>query len=201
MTREHQHPQAEELQARLDGQLSLEEQREVDAHLQGCARCCGERAALELLFGELAALEQTAGPEPGPRFSRRVMAEILRRETEARVRRNRVMVPAAAAVFLALVLALWLAPSPGLPLGAGAGGGPAFHVLVGAMLKVVHSGAVMVAEGLDLAFRLARTTSALLAALPGTVWAACLVLFFAVHGALALLLQDYARRNYGSIRS
>lgn len=200
MTREHHHPQADELQARLDGQLSLEEQREVDAHLQECARCRGDCASLELLFGELATLEQT-GPVPGPRFSRRVMAEILRRDTEARVRRNRVMVPAAAAVFLALVLALWLAPSPGVPMGAGAGGGPAFHVLVGAMLKVVHSGAVMVAEGLDLAFRLARTTSGLLAALPGTVWAACLALFCAVHGALALLLQQYARRNHGGIRS
>jgi hypothetical protein len=52
----------------------------------------------------------------------------------------------------------------------------------------------MISEGLELVVRLARTSSALLAALPSSVWAGCLTLFCAVHGALFLCLQKYTRR-------
>jgi anti-sigma factor RsiW len=199
VTREPRHPQANELQAWLDGDLSGTERQELSGHLEGCARCRGELASLEMLFAELETLE-TTGPEPAPRFAGTVMAEILRRDTEERVRRNRVVVPAAAAACFALVLALWLMPSPGLPAAASSSG-PALPVLAGALLKIVHSGAVLVAEGLDLAFRLTRTASVLLGTLPGSVWVACLALLFAVHGALALCLRRYARENFGSIRT
>jgi hypothetical protein len=168
----------------------------VAGHLEACAGCREELHSLQALIGELDTLEQTAVPEPGPQFSRRVMVEIFRQQTAERVRRNRVMVPAAAAAILALALACWLMPVPGLPSAAGSGGGPALPVLAGALLNVIHSGVILAAEGLDLVTRLARTISALLAALPVSVWAACLTLFCMVHGALALCLQQYARRNF-----
>jgi anti-sigma factor RsiW len=199
VTRERHHPHADELQALLDGELSGPRQQELAGHFEECVRCREELVSFERLYGELEFLE-TTGPEPGPRFSRTVMAEILRRETEKHVRRNRVMVPAVAAAFLALALALWLLPAPGRPAAA-VSGGPSLPVLAGALLKVFHSGAVLAAEGLELALRLARTTSGLLGTLPGSAWAACLALFCAVHGALALCLQQYARRSFRSIRS
>lgn len=184
------------MQSWLDGELPEEQRQEVASHLEGCTRCREELRFLESLFGELESLERTAVPEPGPRFSHRVMADILRQETAERVRRNRVMVPAAAAAIIALVLAFCLVPSPGLPSAAESGGGLALPVLVGALLKVVHSGAVLAVEGLELASRLTRTVSALLTTLPVSVWAACLFLFCTVHGALALCLQQYARRYF-----
>ncbi len=193
------HPGGMELQSWLDGELSGEQRREVAGHLEACTGCREELRSLQALFGELESLEQTAVPEPGQQFSRRVMVEIIRHETAERVRRNRVMVPAAAAAVLALVLAFSLMPSPGLPSGAGSEGGMALPVLLGALLKVVHSGVVLAAEGLDLVSRLTRTVSALLTALPVSVWAACLTLFFAVHGALAICLQQYARRNFARL--
>jgi len=195
VTREHHHPDGAELQAWLEGDLSGQAGDELAGHLETCARCGNERHSFEQLFDELEAVEQNVATEPGPQFSRRVMAGILHQETAGRVRRNRVMVPAAAAAFLAMVLALWLLPAPGLTTAADSTGGVAFPVLLGAILKIVHSGAVMISEGLDLAFRLARTVSVLLATLPVSVWAACLALFGAVHGALFLCLQQYARRS------
>lgn len=195
MIRENHHPDGAELQAWLEEDLSGKATDELAGHLEGCARCRDELQSFELLFGGLESVERTVATEPGPRFSRRVMAEILRQEAAGRVRRNRVMVPAAAAAFFAMVLAVWLLPSLGLPAAAESAGGLAFPVLLGAMLKIVHSGAVMLAEGFDLAFRLVRTASVLLATLPVSVWAAGLTLFCAVHGALFLCLQQYARRN------
>lgn len=198
MTRDnHQyHPEGKALQSWLDKELPEEQRQDVARHLEGCSNCREELRSLESLFGELESLERTAGPEPGPRFSHQVMVEILCQETAERVRRNRVIVPAAAAAIIALVLAFWLVPSPGLPSAAESGGGLAVPALVGALLKVVHSGTLLAAEGLDLASRLTRTVFALLTTLPVSVWAACLILFCMAHGALALCLQQYARRYF-----
>lgn len=192
----HHHPGGEALQSWLDGELTGEQHQELAGHLDVCTRCREELGSLQTLFGELEDLERSAAPEPGPQFSRRVMVEIVRQETAQRVRRNRVMVPAAAAAILALVLAVWMMPSAGLSSAAGSGGGMALPVLLGALLKVLHSGVVLAAEGLDLVFRLTRTITALMTTLPVSVWAACLTLLCVVHGALALCLQQYARRYY-----
>lgn len=195
MTREYHHPDGAELQAWLEGDLSGPAGDELAGHLETCARCGNDRHSFEQLFDELEAVERAMAAEPGPQFSRRVMAGILHQETAGRVRRNRVMAPAAAAAFLAMVLALWLLPTSGLTTAADSAGGLASPVLLGAILKIVHSGAVMISEGLDLAQRLARTVSVFLATLPVSVWAACLALFCAVHGALFFCLQQYARRS------
>jgi hypothetical protein len=189
------HPDGVELQKWLEGDLSGEARDQLAGHLENCTRCRSEIQSFELLFDGLEAVEQTVATEPGPQFSRRVMADILSREVAGRVRRNRVMVPAVVAACFALILALWLLPSSGMPAAAESAGGLALPVLLGAMLKIVHSGALMVFEGFHLAIRLARTAAVLLATLPVAVWAICLALFCAVHGALVLCLKQYSRQG------
>lgn len=195
MTRDQQHPDGAALQAWLEEDLSVQAMAELADHLGGCGRCRNEVRSFEMLFSGLESVERSVTPEPGPQFARRVMADILHQEAAVRVRRNSVMVPAAAAAFFAMVLALWLLPSHDLPSATDSAGGLALPVVLGALLKIVHSGALMISEGIDLAFRLARTAAVLLATLPLSVWATCLTLFCAVHGALFLCLQQYARRD------
>ena len=191
MSGRNDHPGQDVLQALLDGELSAEERRPVDGHLDCCPSCRSEMQALETLFCELGAVERDAAVLPSPRFSRHVMAEILHRETAARVRRNRVLVPASAAVLAALVLAALLMPTA-LPAGPSSAGG---SLVMGALLSVVHSMVVIAVEGFDLAGRLAGTVTALGAALPTQVWAICLTLTIVVHGALAYCLRQYGRRR------
>lgn len=193
MSRKNHHPDGATLQAWLEGDLTPGGPGDdVSLHVGTCAKCDGERQSFELLFEELEHVEKTVTADPRTGFSRRVMADILRREAAGRVRRNRVMIPAAAAAVFAMLLAWWLAPatSPSGPVDSAGG-----LAMLGALLKIIHSGAVMLSEGFELTVRLARTSSTLLAALPSSVWAACLTLFCMVHGALFLCLQQYARHT------
>jgi anti-sigma factor RsiW len=185
------HPGQLQLQALVDGELPEAERRRLSGHLDYCPSCRGEVRALETLFGELGTVEREIALPLSPRFSRRVMAEILRRETAARVRRNRVLLPAAAAVLAALVLAALLMP-PLLPAGPATAGGA---LVMGALLSVVHSIVIVFVEGFDLAGRLTRTVVSLGTAVPGPIWAIFLSLTIAVHGALAYCLRQYGRRR------
>lgn len=199
MTGVNDHPGQHRLQALVDGELPAAERRRLSGHLDCCPACRAEVRALETLFGELGAVERESAVTLSPRFSRRVMAEILRRETAARVRRNRVLLPAAAAVLAALLLAVLLMPPPSLPADPSPGNGP---LVIGALLSVLHNVVVIAVEGLDLAGRLARTVAALGAALPAPAWALCLTLTVAVHLSLAFCLRRYGRgRLAGAART
>jgi len=182
------HPDGATLQSWVEGDLSGDPHRHVADHLGACPACSGEAQTLSLIFGELKALEQQELPDPGPLFSRQVMTGILKEEARQRVRRNRVALPAAVAAFAAMVLALLLMPAWGLNKA-----GPAMPLLLDAMMKIFQSGAVMAAEGLELAVRLGRTTSLLMSSLPTSAWGGLALLFFTVHGTLFLCLRLYAR--------
>jgi anti-sigma factor RsiW len=62
----------ERLSAWLDGELTAEERREVAAHLEGCAECRRELAALERLDAALGSLE---APTPA-RLADRVLDRV-----------------------------------------------------------------------------------------------------------------------------
>jgi anti-sigma-K factor RskA len=89
------------------GSLEPHEEREVEAHLQGCASCREEAQELRLAHERLADLAHSAETPP-PDLKARVVAGIPRRESR---RRPPSWVAAVAAVFCVLaVLAVILTP-------------------------------------------------------------------------------------------
>jgi hypothetical protein len=109
------------------GDLAPEERAAVEAHLDGCAECRAEAAAL----GEVARLLPLAdparfshpAPQPSPQLGPRVAATIGSERRAARRRRGRQLVLAfgGAAAAAAVAVALLVLPS-------GGDGGPVEHV-------------------------------------------------------------------------
>ena len=72
----------EQLSARLDGELSPEEERELEAHLADCPSCRAVAAQLEMVSAGLDDLEEVPAPEG---FARGVMDRIAAEEKKPRV--------------------------------------------------------------------------------------------------------------------
>ena len=89
----------------LLGELSSEEEREIERHLAGCSECRGELARARQTHD---LLRELAAGGPPPELKTRVLAR-ARGEVPARSRATwRLWAPAAAALVLAAVLGLWL---------------------------------------------------------------------------------------------
>jgi|SRR5215204_2971324 len=87
------------------GELSVEEERELEHHLAGCPECRDELASARQTH---ALLQELAAGGPPPELKTRVMAR-MRGEIPGRSRdRWRLWVPAAAALLLAAILGIWL---------------------------------------------------------------------------------------------
>lgn len=99
------HP-SEALQDLLDGRLAAGERREIERHVDGCARCRGELAALRMTREQVAAIQLSSAP-PGltARLRRALDEEDARADSR---RRPSLWLAAAAALILLLLVPLWL---------------------------------------------------------------------------------------------
>ena len=92
----------------LLGELSVEEERELEDHLAGCSEC---RDELARALQAHALLQELAAGGPPPELKARVLARV-RGEIPARSRDGwRLWVPAAAALLLVAILGIWLIQS------------------------------------------------------------------------------------------
>ncbi len=105
----------------LLGQLSVEEERELERHLEGCSGCRGELARIRQTHD---LLRELAAEEPPPELKARVLAR-ARGETPARSGGGwKLWIPAAAALLAVAVLGVGLLraitgdPSQSVPLTA-----------------------------------------------------------------------------------
>jgi anti-sigma-K factor RskA len=125
------------------GELTPEEERELERHLEECSSCWDE---LRVVWGIHNVLREAAVSEPSPELSARTLAR-AKGETTARSRvRWTVWVPMAAALLVAAVLGFGLlrsmvdGPSEGVPLTATAlapeAGGVVRGEVVGENLRV-----------------------------------------------------------------
>lgn len=89
----------------LLGELSVEEERELERHLEGCSGCRGELARVRQTHN---LLRELAAGEPPPELKTRVLAR-ARDETSARSGgRWKLWIPAAAALLVVAVLGIGL---------------------------------------------------------------------------------------------
>jgi anti-sigma-K factor RskA len=112
------------------GELTADEERELERHLEECPSCWAE---LSIVWGTHSALREAAASEPPPELKARTLARAMGGSSARSKLRWTVWVPVAAALLVAAVLGFGLlrsivdGPSEGVPLTAttlapGAGG-------------------------------------------------------------------------------
>jgi anti-sigma-K factor RskA len=132
------HPQGEELVALLLGDVTDDERRELERHLDGCAACEAVLEELATTTGELALAAPPTGPPPqlrdavldGIREPGAPAAHAARRRRGGWLRWPRIVLPVAAvaAVIVALVFAVRSTESPATRTVALSGAPGAVHV-------------------------------------------------------------------------
>ena len=95
------------ISARLDGELSPEEEAGLEAHLAVCPRCRAAKSELEAVHRLL--LDEAAVPPPG--LTERIMADLPPQRKKAKVPWARRIAPLAAAAVVALVVIGVVKPS------------------------------------------------------------------------------------------